>query len=105
MQEIQTLYQKAIIFVAAKHAKKNQNVPGTDLPYVIHLSNVAMEILMAAPETANFDLGLALQVALLHDTIEDTDAEYEDLVEIFGRLVADGVKALTKDKDLSKIML
>jgi guanosine-3',5'-bis(diphosphate) 3'-pyrophosphohydrolase len=102
MQEIQTHYQKAILFASSKHEKINHKVPGTDLPYVIHLSNVAMEILIAAAETENFNLDLAVQVALLHDTIEDTEAEYEDLVEIFGREVADCVKALTKDKDLSK---
>jgi guanosine-3',5'-bis(diphosphate) 3'-pyrophosphohydrolase len=102
MTDIQTLYQNAIKYATLRHLAKNQNVPGTDLPYVVHLSNVAMEILMAAPETENFNLGLAVQVALLHDTIEDTEAEYEDLVELFGREIADGIKALTKNKDLYK---
>ena len=40
----QSFYQKAIKFAAAKHAEQNQTVPGTNLPYVVHLSNVAMEI-------------------------------------------------------------
>jgi len=102
MQEIQALYQKAILFAASRHEKTNQKVPGTDLTYVIHLSNVAMEILIAAPETENFNLDLAIQVALLHDTLEDTASEYEELVEFFGREVADGVEALTKYKDLPK---
>ena len=43
--EIQTLYQEAIKFATAKHLEENQKLPGTDLPYVVHLSNVAMEIL------------------------------------------------------------
>jgi guanosine-3',5'-bis(diphosphate) 3'-pyrophosphohydrolase len=102
MQEIQALYQKAILFAASRHEKINQKVPGTDLTYVVHLSNVAMEILTAAPDTENFNVGLAVQVALLHDTLEDTATEYEELVEIFGREVADGVKALTKNKELPK---
>jgi guanosine-3',5'-bis(diphosphate) 3'-pyrophosphohydrolase len=102
MQEIQALYQKAILFAASRHEKINQKVPGTDLPYLIHLSNVVMEILIAAPETENFNLGLAVQVAQLHDTLEDTATEYEELVEIFGSEVANGVKALTKNKDLPK---
>jgi guanosine-3',5'-bis(diphosphate) 3'-pyrophosphohydrolase len=100
--EIQAHYQKAILFAASRHEKINQKVPGTDLPYLIHLSNVVMEILIAAPETENFNLDLAVQVALLHDTLEDTATEYEELVEIFGREVAEGVKALSKNKDLPK---
>lgn len=43
--------------------------PGTNLPYVVHLSNVAMEIIIASFNSDNFSLGLAVQVALLHDTI------------------------------------
>ena len=79
--QIQSLYQKAIKFAAAKHAAQNQTIPGTNLPYVVHLSNVAMEILIASFHSENFDLGFAVQVALLHDTLEDTSAtfaEYRD---------------------------
>jgi guanosine-3',5'-bis(diphosphate) 3'-pyrophosphohydrolase len=43
--DIQTLYQEAIKFATVKH--RNQKVPGTDLSYVVHLSDVAMEIFMA----------------------------------------------------------
>ncbi len=46
--EAQKLYQEAIIFATAKHLEKEQKVPGTDLPYVVHLSNVAMEIIIAS---------------------------------------------------------
>ena len=53
-----------------KHIEKNQLVPGTNLPYVVHLSNVAMEILVAAQHAANVNLGYALQLALLHDTYD-----------------------------------
>ena len=38
--------------------------------------------------------------AILHDTIEDTDTTYEELVEEFGPRVADVVKELTDDKSL-----
>jgi len=68
----QTLYQTAIKFATLKHVAINQKVPGTDLPYVVHLSNVAMEVMMANANTENFNVALAIQAALLHDTIEDT---------------------------------
>ena len=98
----QTLYQEAIKFAAAKHAEKKQKVPGTSLPYVVHLSNVAMEIIIAAHNTDNFDLGFAVQVALLHDTMEDTATDFGELENMFGMEIAKAVSALTKDKGLPK---
>mgnify|MGYP001185009316 CR=1 FL=1 len=100
--EVQTVYQKAIKFASLKHQEKNQKVLGTNLPYVVHLSNVAMEILIAAQNTNKFNLLFAAQVALLHDTIEDTDTNYEELKKEFGKDVANAVLALSKDKNLSK---
>lgn len=100
--ETQTLYQKAIEFAAIKHQEKEQKVPGTDLPYIVHLSNVAMEIFIAASNTDNFDLNFAVQVALLHDTIEDTSTDFDELTNEFGIGIANGVSALTKNRDLPK---
>src|SRR5262245_12486010 len=90
----QDKYQIAIKFSAEKHG--TQKVPGTSLSYVVHLSNVAMEIIVASNHTPGFDLELAVQVALLHDTIEDTATTYDEVKDKFGAPVADGVSALTK---------
>ena len=100
--QIQTLYQEAIRFAAAKHLVQDQKIPGTDLPYVVHLSNVAMEILLAGEHSEKFDLGFAVQVALLHDTLEDTDTTPEELVKWFGYEVAEAVAALSKNPKLPK---
>lgn len=100
--ETQTLYQKAIKFATSKHLEKEQKVPGTELPYVVHLSNVAMEILITSAHTDNFSLGFAVQVALLHDTIEDTSATFDELKNIFGVEIATAVSALTKNELLPK---
>lgn len=100
--QIQSLYQKAIKFAAAKHAAQNQTIPGTNLPYVVHLSNVAMEILIASFHSENFDLGFAVQVALLHNTLEDTSTTFEELETKFGVEIAKGVLALTKNEKLPK---
>ena len=51
--DLQTLYQKAIKFAGEKH--ENQKVPGSQSSYLVHLSNVAMEIMLAAQHTDNFD--------------------------------------------------
>ncbi len=100
--EAQALYQEAIKFATTKHLEKEQKVPGTDLPYVVHLSNVAMEIIIAASNSDNFNLGFAVQVALLHDTIEDTSTDFGELEKKFGIEIATAVSALTKNSDLPK---
>ncbi|HYE99500.1 MAG TPA: HD domain-containing protein [Planctomycetota bacterium] len=41
-----------------------------------------------------------LAAALLHDTIEDTNADYDDIRDRFGKRVADWVAVLTKDNRL-----
>jgi len=100
--ETQSLYQEVIKFATAKHMERDQRVPGTDLPYVVHLSTVAMEILIAASNSDNFNLGFAVQVALLHDTIEDTYSDLAELENKFGTEIANAVSALTKNTELPK---
>ncbi|MEI6277342.1 MAG: HD domain-containing protein [Prolixibacteraceae bacterium] len=100
--DIQSRYQKAIRFATLKHEENFQKVPDSNLPYVVHLSNVAMEILITGSETIGFDLGFAVQVALLHDTIEDTTTTFDELAASFGVDVALAVQALSKDSQLSK---
>jgi guanosine-3',5'-bis(diphosphate) 3'-pyrophosphohydrolase len=99
---IHTIYQETLKYAAAKHVSADQKIPGTDLPYVVHLSNVAMEIMLAGFNTEKFDLAFAVQVALLHDTLEDTETNYPELAARFGVDIADAVQALTKNKNLPK---
>ena len=98
-KNIQTIYQETIAFAALKHG--NQKMP-TGLPYVVHLSNVAMEVFMAHKEEPNFNIEFAIQLALLHDVLEDTPLSFKELEDTFGNLVATGVLALTKNTSLDK---
>jgi guanosine-3',5'-bis(diphosphate) 3'-pyrophosphohydrolase len=98
--EIQSVYQKALKFGAQKHAETGQTIPGTNIPYMVHLSNVAMEILITARHTEDFDLAFAVQVALLHDLLEDTQTAFEELASGFGIETAEAVSALTKSNSL-----
>ena len=95
------LYQRAILFAARAHL--GQRIPGSEIPYVVHLSNVAMEVLTALSQSPDKSINadLALQCALLHDSIEDAGITYENLVEDFGVAIADGVQALTKDESIA----
>ena len=57
----------------------------------------------AALSTESYSLpNVAVQCALLHDVIEDTEIGFEELETQFGQVVAEGVLALTKDPNLSK---
>jgi (p)ppGpp synthase/HD superfamily hydrolase len=96
----QELYIKAGRFAAIAH--RGQIVPGSDLPYLLHLNFVSMEIIAALTVESGYDGDLAVQCALLHDTIEDTNTTYEQIRSSFGTRVADGVQALSKNPDLEK---
>lgn len=96
----QDLYTQTFKFAAQAHL--GQKIPGSDIPYLMHLSLVSMEIMAALHFEAWIDADLALQCALLHDVIEDTDVSYEDIKKKFGKKIADGVLAMTKDSSLEK---
>jgi guanosine-3',5'-bis(diphosphate) 3'-pyrophosphohydrolase len=100
MDELQEAYNKAIAFAATRHT--GQLLPGTTLPYIIHVTNVCMEVLVAGHKTAGFDLPFAVKVALLHDTLEDTATSFDELAAEFGDSVAEAVLALTKFSNLPK---
>lgn len=100
--DIQKRYQEALKFASSKHTEKGQKVPGTNLPYDVHISNVAMEILIAAPNTPGFNTAFAVQVALLHDTIEDTATDFHELESQFGLEIAKAVLSLSKNESLPK---
>ncbi|MCP4132386.1 MAG: bifunctional (p)ppGpp synthetase/guanosine-3',5'-bis(diphosphate) 3'-pyrophosphohydrolase [bacterium] len=89
------------LYVAAK-AHKNQKMPGSDIPYLVHINLVCMEVIAALQMETEKDGNLAMECAILHDTIEDTEVTWHELVSTFGKETADGVLALTKDEELSR---
>jgi (p)ppGpp synthase/HD superfamily hydrolase len=96
----QESYIKAYRFAAQAH--QGQKFPGTEISYIMHLSFVSMEIIAALNVEQERDGNLAIQCAILHDTIEDTNTTYEQIQTEFGEAVAHGVLALTKDSSLDK---
>jgi guanosine-3',5'-bis(diphosphate) 3'-pyrophosphohydrolase len=88
---------KALKFAARKH--RDQRRKGNEAcPYVNHLIEVA-EILSCV---GGIDDLTTLQAAILHDTIEDTDATAAELESQFGPEVRSLVEELTDDKRLPK---
>ena len=96
----QELYIRAYKYAARAH--HGQYVPGSDLPYITHLSFVSMEIMSSLSVGNKRNGDLAVQCALLHDTLEDTGVTYEQVKDKFGIVVACGVRALTKNIKLDK---
>lgn len=82
---------RAYVFAMKMHAAQKRE---SGDPYFSHPLEVA-EILISY----RMDYATII-AALLHDTVEDTAASYEDLKELFGQTIADLVRGMTK---LSKL--
>lgn len=95
---IQSAYQKAIRFAGERH--EDQKMPASRASYLVHLSNVAMEVILAAQQTDDFDLEFTVQVALLHDVLEDTPTSFEEVADQFTQEIAEAVLALSKNEEL-----
>lgn len=85
----------AIAFAARAHHGQLRKDKHT--PYVSHVYRVAMTV----RHVFGFDDPQLLAAAILHDTIEDTTTDCDDIIEKFGEQVARWVVALTKDKRLA----
>jgi len=84
------LWQEAAAFAARQHRHQIRKDGRT--PYFAHPARVALTVVL---EFGCVD-PVAVTTALLHDTIEDTTADFEDVLEAFGADVAECVAALTK---------
>ncbi|MBU1002918.1 MAG: bifunctional (p)ppGpp synthetase/guanosine-3',5'-bis(diphosphate) 3'-pyrophosphohydrolase [Proteobacteria bacterium] len=85
--EEQALIQKAYVFSAAAHAGQ---VRLSGEPYLSHPLEVANKLAEMRLDAASIAAGL------LHDTVEDTKAEVEEIDSQFGEDVADIVDGVTK---------
>ncbi len=93
-QDSHALWQRAAAFAARAHL--HQVRKDGETPYVSHVYRVAMTL----RHVFDCDDEIVIAAALLHDTIEDTDADYDEILEEFGREVADLVAVMTKDMRL-----
>ena len=91
------LLTKAAHFAAIKHTDQRRKGERQE-PYFNHLSDVAQ---ILAEHTNGEDPAL-VAAGLLHDTLEDTDTRYDELVWEFGSEIADLVREVTDDKSLPK---
>lgn len=95
MTEWQARYRplpEAIAFAARAH--RHQLRKDHQTPYVSHVFRVCL----VARQVFGIDDPRVLATAVLHDTIEDTNTDFDDLREQFGEEIAGWVAALSKDK-------
>lgn len=88
------VWQQASSFAARAH--RNQLRRDGRTPYYTHVVRVAFTVALVFKCTDE----TAIATALLHDTIEDTTTDYDDIRERFGDDVAVCVAALTKNMAL-----
>ena len=88
--EMSDVLKKAILFATEKHMGVFRK--GTKTPYITH----PMEA-MAIVSTMTDDEEV-LAAAVLHDTVEDTDATAEEITRLFGERVGRLVAAETENK-------
>ncbi len=84
------MIHKAIEFAADKH--RNQMRKGTDTPYIVHPMEVYGILATSGCDEETMIAGI------LHDTLEDTDTEIEELISLFGKTVAQLVASESEDK-------
>ena len=90
-----------IVFAAAAFAAKahrHQLRKDKETPYFSH----PVRVCLVVRQVFGFDDPRMLASALLHDTIEDTTTDCDDLIKQFGPEVALWVAALSKTRDCRK---
>ncbi len=88
------LLLEAVALAARAHRQQLRKDGQT--PYASHVFRVCLVV----RHVFGFDDVRMLIAALLHDTIEDTTTDFDDIVQGFGPEIAEWVACLTKDKRL-----
>ena len=81
------MLEKAIAFAATKHSGQ---LDKSGVPYILHCLSVMNK---CYPNVG------AMVVAVLHDTMEDTNATGAEINDLCGTYIALAVRAITKDKN------
>ncbi len=91
------LILRALSFAAFKHRNDRRKDKDAS-PYINH--PIALADLLS--NEAGISDPVVLCAAILHDTIEDTETTYGELVTLFGRDIADVVAEVTDDTSLER---
>ena len=92
-------YKEALEYATKKHDGKLRK-GSNKVPYITHpieVSKLIEKYMKKDEELEKYKIA-----ALLHDTLEDTDATYEEEAKLFGKDVADIVMEVTNDEEKKK---
>ena len=93
--------QPALTYATAAHAAVGQMRKYTDEPYIVHPVRVA-DIVDKFGGTDEM-----IMAAYLHDVVEDTGVSIEDILDMFGSVVAvivDGLTDVSKPEDGNRVV-
>lgn len=99
MDKNELITNKALEFAREKH-KGQMRKNNTPVEYITHPINVANLVKKYANNAENIDD--LVSSAYLHDTLEDTNTTYEELICNFGNIISNLVKELTNNDVLKK---
>jgi len=88
---------EALSFASKMHSTQRRK-DNRDTPYINHPIDVA-KMLVTVGGITDTDV---LAAAILHDTVEDTEATVEDIERLFGKRIRGFVMECTDDKSLPK---
>ena len=93
-------FKKVLFFATEAHKNQKMGWP-LDTPYLAHIYGVTMYAVNGAiDDNVQIDFDFLVQVAMLHDVLEDTSVTFAELARPFGSKVAEAVQALTKNPNL-----
>lgn len=93
-----SLINHAIQFATTAHGSQVRK-GNEHIPYIFHPIDVANEVIYHSDLPREL-IEVASVVAILHDTIEDTQVSDQDVRDQFGDRIADGVGFVTKDESV-----
>jgi len=91
------LMNKAIVFATRAHWEQRRK--NGDIPYIFHPIETAMELYYHSDRPPE-ERAKSMVAAILHDVLEDTDTDENELELDFGKEMARAVEALSKDKNV-----
>lgn len=92
------MINQAIAFATQCHI--NQTRKGSDIPYILHCIEAGL-IASNMTKKNNKVNQEVVAAAILHDTIEDANATYKMIEQLFGEKVANLVQSQSEDKSKS----
>ncbi len=94
--DVPELVLRAVSFAARRHGRQMRK--DRETPYIAH----PMRVMFILSHVFGVEDAEVLAAGVLHDTIEDTTTDYDDVRKEFGDRVAMIVGALSKDKRLQE---